>query len=528
MRFLKVCGGGPRVVRLTGMKARIAAVLALFALLLAGPARAQAPAMMPCSNVSEGQSFRGNLDSILARGKSLRGARLSVQLARAPTGEVLYEKNPDLLLVPASVAKVVTGAAALVRLGQAYEFSTELYGELSADGARIEGPLYIKGYGDPWLVTERLVILADSFRGRGIQEIQGDLVVDESFFDQVRYNESWKGAEESDDSYVASTGALSVNFNAITAVVRPGRGKGDPAVVASEPVTAYVEIENKVKTGGEGTGTYIEGDRASNEGRVRLALRGRIALGARAKRIYKNVEDPAAWAGTLIEVFFEQQGIQVKGRVRAGVVPEGAPLLDRLGSQPLPLVLRDLNKYSNNFVAEQIVKTLGALDAGPPGTWEKGLAVLDRFLREIGAPEGGWRLRDGSGLSPQDRLSAHTLVHVLAAVFQDHRIRPDYEAGLSVGGADGTVRKRFRDDPLLRRVRAKTGHLAGVSSLAGYFYPVGAPPVAFAVIVNGFSGGFAAVEADVDAFVAEALRACGAGGPEPAALPLGTLAAPRP
>ncbi|MEW6776995.1 MAG: D-alanyl-D-alanine carboxypeptidase/D-alanyl-D-alanine-endopeptidase [Bdellovibrionota bacterium] len=481
-------------------------------LLFSSPALAQngKPRRPWCQTPPGTAPLEKRLEAILADANSLRGARTSIAFAIAPHGTPLFGKNADELLTPASVTKIVTGAAALSRLGQEYVFPTELYGNLSPDGSTIKGDLYIKGYGDPSLVTERLLILAQGLKNRGLRKVTGSLVADDSFFDDVRFSPDWDGAEEeSDNSYVAATGALSANFNALTVVVRPGQQKGDPPLAFLEPLTSFAALVNKAVTGAPGSGNTLQASRVEQKEGRQVILSGRIAEGGPEKRLYKNVENPGLHVATLLLDFLRQAGVQVDGGVRTGQVPEGTPLFDKLSSKPLDLILRDINKFSNNFIAEQLVKTLGATDTVPPGTWQKGLHVMGRYLDSIGVPESGWKLHDGSGLSRKNRLSAGTLVRVLSAVFQDPRYRAEYEASLSLGGADGTVRRRFKNDALFRRVRAKTGHLAAVSALAGYLYPPpGAPPIAFAVIVNGFRGGFPAVEADVDSLVATVLDAC--------------------
>ncbi|MCB0220916.1 MAG: D-alanyl-D-alanine carboxypeptidase/D-alanyl-D-alanine-endopeptidase [Chrysiogenetes bacterium] len=481
-------------------------LLSIAALLLgATGGAAQTPAEI-CPGYYGPLPLQKRLDQAIAASKYLRKARFGMQFASATEGIVLYEKNPATKLIPASVTKVVTGAASLEYLGQEYSFPTDFYGELSEDGTRVTGPLYVKGSGDPSLVSERLYLIAETLAARGIKKVEGGLVIDEGFFDTERFNPDWK--VDSDRSYIAATGAVSSNFNAITIVVRPGQKAGDPARVVLEPQVRFVTIENNALTGAAGSRHTLSARRVRDTDERTVQVNGRIATDYTEKRLYLNVASPPLHTGDLLLEFFARMGIEVAGGIGAGTTPEGATLLERSYSKPLGLIVQDMGKYSNNFVAEQMVKTLGATKQLPPGTWRKGIEVLSGFLQGLNVPLSDWELEDGSGLSHGNRLTPRALVRVLAHMFQDPRLRPEFESSLSLGGADGTVRRRFRGVDNAKRVRAKTGHLSGVSALAGYLYPEHSRPIAFSVLVNNFEGGFGGIEGEVDGIVEEVLHAC--------------------
>lgn len=487
------------------MMKRVLALSITVCLICALPSRAQTPAEI-CPGYYGKPPLQQRLDRAIATSKHLKDARYGIQFASATEGVVLYEKHAGRKLVPASVTKIVTGAASLEYLSQEYSFPTEFYGERSEDGKAITGPLYVKGYGDPSLVSERLYLIAESLAARGIEKIEGGLVIDEGFFDTVRFNPDWK--VNSDRSYIAATGAVSSNFNATTIIVRPGAKSGDPARVVLEPQVRYVQVDNNAVTGARGSRHTLSAKRLRETDERTVQVNGRIAVDYEPKRLYLNVAQPPLHSADLLMEFLARNGVEVEGGTGIGTTPEDMPLIDHSYSKPLSQIVADMGKFSNNFVAEQMVKTLGATRQQPPGTWQKGIEVLSGFLQGLGVRLGDWELVDGSGLSHRNRLTTRALVRVLAHMFQDPRLRPEFEASLSLGGIDGTVRRRFRGEETAKRVRAKTGHLAGVSALAGYLYPEHSRPIAFAVLVNGFSGGFYGIESEVDRLVEEVLHAC--------------------
>lgn len=460
-----------------------------------------------CSVALDRKALQSRIDGFIAHSSALANKQVGIEIRTAEEGHPVYSRQAMKPMIPASLVKLVTSAVALQELGQEFSYVTELRGTVSSDGRSIEGPLYLRGSGDPSLVTERMFLMAEQLAGQGIEKVTGDLIVDESYFDDVRFNPAWAG-KETDESYFAATGALSVNFNSLTVVVHPSRKPAEPPVVFLEPITRYAEIINRARTVPPGQRSWVDAGRYNSKGGPQIVVGGKVAEGTPPHRLYLNLENPALYAGSLLEELLRRAGTTLEGKVREGTVPEEAPVLYESTSKPLALIVRDLNKYSNNFIAEQLVKTIGAHREGAPGTWEKGLAVMHDFLAGLGLPLGSWELYDGSGLSPKDRLSAEALVAVLRHMYTDPRIRPEYVASLPVGGTDGTVRRRFRDEALQKRVRAKTGHLNEASSLAGLLYPEGRRPLAFAILVNGRGAGSWDVRAGIDALVTEILEGC--------------------
>ncbi len=424
------------------------------------------------------------IDSLLAK-PHMRGARLGLIVESLGTGEVLFERDADVPMTPASNMKVVTGAAALALLGPDYRFETVVAARSPVTGGVIEGDLYVVGTGDPSLVSEQLWKLVEAIRVRGIRRVAGDLILDASHFD----NETVASPDVANGqrAYHARTGALSLNFNSIAVYVSPGDRAGDPARVALAPETGFVEIRNQATTCTSRRSSTLAAKRTYENGRNVVTVSGRHPADAGTKAFYRNLEDPVLHFGTLLSEFLADQGIAVDGLVRAGEAPEDAQVLYVHESKPLSLIVRDLNKFSNNFVAEQLLKSMGATMFGPPGTTAVGARAVGAFLQGAGVDSAAYRVIDGSGFSRDNRLTPRAIVKVLRRALSDFRIRYEYAASLSVSGIDGTLSGRMGYAGLEGAVRAKTGLLDGVTAISGVARTLAGEDVLFSIIVNGFS-----------------------------------------
>jgi D-alanyl-D-alanine carboxypeptidase/D-alanyl-D-alanine-endopeptidase (penicillin-binding protein 4) len=411
---------------------------------------------------------------------------VSVQVADAESGRILMEKNPDLPLIPASTMKVVTSSAALQVLKPDYTFVTEVFtDEIKAGSA---GNLYLKGKGDPYLVSEQLFALTRELKDRGLTEVRGGIVVDDSYFIPG------KPLDEQERlgyrSYHAPYSALSLNFNSIRILVHPGPEAGRPAVVIADPSSEYAVVKASVKTvpGRRAARLTIKRE-SSPSGRDVILVGGSIGRKAEFKSRYVNVTRPSLYTGEVFKEFLLREGIRVTGKVVPAKVPKKAVSLLQFHSRPLGIIVYWLNKFSNNFMAEQIALGLGAAVHGVPGTREKGLSVIRRHLLDLGVDEGLFSLSEASGLSRKNRLSASALVRVLTYALHDFSYSWEFASSLGVAGIDGTLKKKFRDKGAVRRIRAKTGNLRGVNALAGFGVSREGRVFVFSVLVNSLKNG---------------------------------------
>jgi D-alanyl-D-alanine carboxypeptidase/D-alanyl-D-alanine-endopeptidase (penicillin-binding protein 4) len=412
--------------------------------------------------------------------KGQYGAR-AVNLASRQT---LFDVNGDALLIPASTTKLITSAAALLRLSPHYRFRTMLLSNAPLQNGVLEGDLYLKGYGDPALVIEKAWLLARGLRQHGVHRIQGDLIGDDSFFDMESRGRGWAD-DRSQRAFNAKIGALSVNFNSATIVATPGLQPGDPVQVVVEPVSDYLTIQNTTRTSRPGQGQGLSVTRLPQGAGDMLVIEGSLAVGSPVHTVHRNLSNPTLHATMVIREQLQREAVHIAGRPRTGLAPSAARALYVHHSRALYRIIDDLNKFSNNFIAEQVLKTLGAEVYGPPGSWGKGLTVVADVLESFGIASGTYTLVDGSGLSRLNRLSAAQLVTVLTRMAQDFRIQPEYMASLRTPDADGRNSRRFHGADFAQRARVKTGSLDDVSALAGYISGKHGELIAFAVLLNG-------------------------------------------
>ncbi|GEJ56726.1 D-alanyl-D-alanine carboxypeptidase/D-alanyl-D-alanine endopeptidase [Anaeromyxobacter diazotrophicus] len=444
------------------------------------------------------------IDEIVAR-TPLRAARASIVVASLDSGEVLYARDPDALLNPASNVKLFTSAAALARLGPEYRFDTEVYADGAPSGGAVKA-LWVKGKGDPTFVTERLWALAGDIAHRGVKVVRGDLLVDDAFFDGQREGPGYD-QERGDRSYLAPVGALSLNFNVVAIHVAPGARAGDRGRVELEPASDYLEVENRTRTvRSNGRRRVTPSSVRLPSGRQRIVVDARLPAGSRDQVFYRKIDDPPLYFGHTLKRLLELRGVRVTGQVRRAPVPPSARLLLVAQSEALGEVVRKLDKTSNNFVAEQLLKTLGAEKKGLPGTWPKGVEAVEDFLAEAGLPRGSYVMKNGSGLNDSNRFSARQTVTLLREVWRRFPIMADFLAALPVAGKDGTTRWRMESTD--GRLRAKTGTLENVTSLSGFVETAARERLVFSILVNDFPGRAHLTIRAIDA-VGSALAAAG-------------------
>jgi D-alanyl-D-alanine carboxypeptidase/D-alanyl-D-alanine-endopeptidase (penicillin-binding protein 4) len=225
----------------------------------------------------------------------------------------------------------------------------------------------------------------------------------------------------------------------------------------------------------------------SGNDRQRISVAGMLPVNRDTAIFYKKVDNPPMYAGETFKALFKERGIAVKGKVRLGAVPVDAVKLYVHKSPALAEIVRELNKVSNNFVAEMLLKTVGAEVKGTPGTWPKGIAATEEYLSELGILKGSYVMKNGSGLNDTNRFSAAQITTLLQTVAQKSTFYPEYASSLGIAGRDGTIRSRMEGSVAEGRLRGKTGTLENVKSLSGYVTTPSGETLIYAVMVNGLS-----------------------------------------
>ncbi len=407
---------------------------------------------------------------------------------------VVFAKNEDQLFSPASNTKIVTSAAALHVLKPDYHFHTEILADAAPKGGIVSGNLYVRGFGDPALVSERMWYIANELWHAGVRQVTGDIVGDDTFFDDDHKEAGWD-EDTSDQAYQAMVGGLSANYGTLTVRVLPAETDKQPATVVLDPPVLFAQLDAQVETVvGKRTKISIEVT-PSPPARDTVKVRGKINIDDGPHGYWRKVDYPTEFATSAIASFIRKAGITIGGSERRGKTPEGAIQLVGVESPRLSEIVDDLMKTSNNFVAEQIVKTLGAEVYGAPGSWDKGLRVLRDYLQTIGIQPGTYQLKNGSGLGDVNRVTAKELVTVLRAAWLDAPSAAEFMSSLGVAGSTGTLRHRMVGTAAAYRLRGKTGSLANACTLSGYVRTMGNELLAFSILVNSFRSMHAVHEA---------------------------------
>ena len=449
---------------------------------------------LPRYSVSTLPEFWSQMDDIF-NDPSFSNANWGVLIQSLETGEYFYKRNEDKLFLPASSLKLFTTAAGLIILGPEYRFTTTIFKRGSIDGSILKGDIIIQGRGDPTISGRfyggdmlRLYDLwADSLEQLGIDEINGNIIGDDSEFDDRGLGEGWAWDDES-YWYSAQASAISFNDNCVDISVVVNKDK-KTAKVNVTPNTKYVVVTNQVSVVPKDSTTDIDvyRDRGTNL----ITVSGTIKENSDTVRTFCTVNNPTQFAMVVLKNVLESKGIKVTGSAMVvGELPKPidyrqTELLFINSSTPLREIVKVVNKNSQNFYAEQILKTIG-LEAEHYGTRENGIeAELDVF-KEMGINTDGILLADGSGLSRLDLVTPRNFVSLLSYMFKSNFFIPFYNS-LPIAGVDGTLGTRLKNTRAEGRVRAKTGYLTTVRSLCGYAFTGDNEPIAFSIIANNFN-----------------------------------------
>ena len=408
---------------------------------------------------------------------------MMITLLDGQKSETIFDLNSTEKKIPASITKITTAATTLDQFPPGHKFKTVLAidpDKIDSDGT-YGGDLYIRGGGDPSFVSENMWFLVNQFERNQIKKIKGSIVVDDSLFDSVRFDES-RQENRVDRAYDAPVGAMSFNWNSINIFVRPAPSEKRPKVFL-DPDVGLFTVENKA-TQGDGDKSEIFVERKGTQ----IIVSGSIGKKSKEFVAYKNVEDPGDWTGRNLKLFLKQRNILVDGGVKSGVMPKTAKIISEYESKPIEGILADMNKFSNNYVAEMLTKniSLNGDDSGAVvGNLQKGMAKINEYLARVKIDKNQFYLVNPSGLTRENKMSARAMTHLLEIIHKDFKIFPEFLVSLPISGVDGTLKKRMKNEPAERWVRAKTGYLTNVVSLAGYAGRADGQIYQFAFIFNG-------------------------------------------
>lgn len=457
----------------------------------------------------------------------------------------IYSLNENTRFLPASITKIITAAAVLEKFPPGTKLKTQIWthGSISEDNGikTLKGSLILKGGGDPSFVSETMWYLVNAFTREEIKKIDGDIWVDDSLFDSLRFDPS-RQKERVDRAYDAPTSAMSFNWNSVNVFVRPSEKAGAPARVFIDPINDYIKLVGKVETTNNKTEVFIDRDESSKFEGDEIKVSGRIGKNSNEVTVFKNITKPDLWAGQNLKSFLQQRGIVVTGKVVNNKLPNNAKLVAEAESKPIEHIVADMNKFSNNYVAEMLTKNLAvsdyilslnkkknnqdttlALTAEPSekettnsesinntntnsnnnnsntslvseiggsesfekGSIEKGMVVIRKYLSKLGISDNEFHLTNPSGLNRENQITPLAMWKVVNQLKTELKYFPEFSSSLPIAGIDGTLKKRMKNTAAERWVRAKTGFLTNVVSLSGYIGRADGQVISFVMMFNG-------------------------------------------
>lgn len=428
-------------------------------------------------------------------------------VVNARTGNVLFEHNADEAFQPASTLKLIVGSVALQGLGPDATLQTTALTDGSIENGTLRGNLYVRGGGDPSLDASAFGDAARTLSAQHVNRIAGSIVVDNSAFTAPPYPDGWT-VDDLPNDYAAQITPLAFNENAVALRLTPA-APNTPAAIAISPDDPSITIDNRTVTGIRGSQDSTQLSWPQDGAKV-IRVTGTIPPdGSDPVELDAAVRDPSTFAGLQFERALVAQNIAVEApAVREGTTPPAARVLWTHRSPAIRDLVARMWLPSDNFFAECLLEDLVAQPSALD-TRAAGIAREMLWLQSAGINPANLTIADGSGVSQYDRLSASVLAAVLRADWNSPN-RDAILAALPVAGRSGTLAHSFQNSPLEGVVRAKTGSMLHVRTLAGYVVEPNADPLIFVLLVNDWMdaspGASSAIRAVQQQFLEAAMR----------------------
>lgn len=435
------------------------------------------------SNVSwqEKQNVQQFLNHILSTPHRVN-PQIAILVRSLDTGEIIYEKNANHLMIPASVQKLLTAIAALAYLGPNFTFNTSLLtdGQINANGV-LQGNLVVKFSGDPSLKASDVTNLFRQLAAKGVRRIQGSVFIDNDDYNRAPYGTGWV-EKDFMYHYAAPLNAIIINENSFNLTLRPSVRPNQLAIVSSNLPLNAAHFQNSLLTssGKRGCAVAIKSDQQNN-----YKISGCIVKRWGVQTSLLAVKNPDSYAKSLVSVSLQDNNIAFNGRVMMNHDPDAHKVLVIHESAPLKTLIIRMLKKSDNIFANTLLKKLGQMYFQTTGTWENGVqAIKDILSQKAHINFTNSVILDGAGLSPYNLITPNQLSTLLNYAYHDRQIAPYLLTALPIAGVDGTLKHRMHS----LQVRGKTGTLKSVSSLAGYLVTNRHHHLSFVIMVNGYAG----------------------------------------
>ncbi len=469
------------------------------------PPVATASVSTPHPSATPAELLRTRIAALLDDAETAAGS-WGVEVRSLATEDMLFQSNAHRLLMPASTLKTLTLAVTADQLGWDFAYETRAYPLGTITNGVLDGDVVVVGGGDPsfndWdgSGTEVFRSWANRLKERGVQTIGGRIIGIDNVFDDDGLGAGWMWDDMAED-YSAPASGLQFNEGTAQVLVRPGASVGEPAVLALKPSHARVPLVNGVTTAAAGTPTSLSiGAFARMPG---ASIKGAIAIDAAQQTRVVTVGNPTLYFANAVRTTFIESGIDVLGGAADAddltdmpdVGNNVTPIVHR--SPPLKALAERLMQLSDNLYAETFLRTLGRTQS-TEGSASAGIDVVKKTLASWGITPSELVMADGSGLSRYDLVTPHTLVAVLAHVYQDNRLRGPFTATLPVAGRPGMLGKRMAGTKAEGNLQAKTGSFTNARAVAGFVRAANGEPLVFAVVANNYGVPAAAVDRVTD------------------------------
>jgi len=423
--------------------------------------------------------LKENINKLLNSGE-LSPVITGIKIINLDRNEIIFQSNSNKLLHPASTNKLFTAAAAFHYLKPDYTFKTRIYTDGDVENDVLKGNIYLKGDGDPDLKTEHIVQLVEDIYPT-IRRIEGDIIADESLFDDLRKSTGWMW-DDGPFQWWPPIGALTVNDNTISLHISPGDQRGAPVIITTEPQTDYMKIINNAITN-ENNDLTITQQWMVHKNTIEIT--GTISINSPEFIEKRTVENPALYAAQLFKKILNEKGIECTGIIKPGITPENGKILSVYESGNLTSSIKNFLKISDNLTGEMLIKKMSSTVMNRQGTTADGVSLVKKFLAsEAGIDTLMFSYSDGSGVSRYNLVSADIEADLLTYIYRNKTLYNLFLECLPIGGID--LRENNFPKVARGKVFAKPGSLSGVSSLTGYALNRDKEIIAFSIIMSGF------------------------------------------
>lgn len=400
------------------------------------------------------------------------------------TGKILFQKNAHRYFMPASNEKLFTALAALDYLGAGYVYETKIFVDVNKiRNSELNDNLYLQFTGDPTLTFAQLEKLINTITKAGIKRINGSIIIDDSFLDQLFMSPgtSW---DDEKYCYAAPVHSIILDHNCVTATLKPAPIPGQFATLMLPSQPQFVRFINLVSTKDK-TAASCQLDVSSIDDSTYL-LTGCIKVNDTNKEFNLPIRNPRLYLQSALIYVLDKYKIANNHIIQFKKIPNFSKSFANVISLPLPMLITSMLKDSDNLIANAIFKTMGAIYLKQQGSWRSGAAAVHYiFLNKLQLNFSKAPLIDGDGASRYNFVTPEHIISLLNKVYY-LPYRDMFISALPIAGIDGTLRDRMKDKHLQGRIRAKTGTMTAVSSLSGYLITNHQHTLAFTILINGF------------------------------------------